>query len=200
MGGTIALVTPVRRDVAAVTFHGGGIAEGRLVFGPLVEEAAGLRARWLGLYGVLDHGMPVAEMERLRIAAATSDQPTEVVRYPAAGHGFHCDQRSDYHPLGAQDERQHPWMVRPSPIGLRPPHPRRRPTPTRRSRVFTPGGPVLASRAPGDRLDKTRSEYPAGVPDKCRTGRSKLARARPSDGPAPRPADRLRQEVVERRA
>jgi carboxymethylenebutenolidase len=107
MGGTIALVTAVRRDVgAAVTFYGGGIAEGRFGFGPLVGEAAGLRAPWLGLYGDLDQGIPVADVERLRAAAASSGRPTEVVRYPEAGHGFHCDQRSAYHPASARDAWQ----------------------------------------------------------------------------------------------
>jgi len=107
MGGTIALVTAVRRDVgAAVTFYGGGIAEGRFGFGPLVAEAACLRAPWLGLYGDLDQGIPAADVERLRAAAASSGQPTEVVRYSDAGHGFHCDQRAAFHPTSARDAWQ----------------------------------------------------------------------------------------------
>lgn len=104
MGGTVALITAVRRDVgAAVSFYGGGLAEGRFGFGPLIEEAVALRAPWLGLYGDLDQGIPVDDVERLRAAAASSGQPTEVVRYPEAGHGFHCDRRSSYEPASAQD-------------------------------------------------------------------------------------------------
>ena len=104
MGGTVTLVTAVRRDVgAAVTFYGGGVTEGRFGFGPLVEEAEHLRAPWLGLYGDLDQGIPVDGVEQLRAAAAASGQETEVVRYPEAGHGFHCDQRSSYEPKSAQD-------------------------------------------------------------------------------------------------
>ena len=104
MGGTVALVTAVRRDVgAAVSFYGGGVAQGRFGFGPLIEEAPGLRAPWLGLYGDLDQGIPVDDVERLRAAAATSGVETEVVRYPDAGHGFHCDRRPDYHPDSAHD-------------------------------------------------------------------------------------------------
>jgi carboxymethylenebutenolidase len=107
MGGTIALVTAVRRDVgAAVTFYGGGVSEGRFGFGPLVDEAPGLRAPWLGLYGDLDKGIPVADVEQLRSAAASSGQPTDVIRYPEAGHGFHCDERGDYHPTSARDAWQ----------------------------------------------------------------------------------------------
>jgi carboxymethylenebutenolidase len=104
MGGTVALVTAVRRDVgAAVSFYGGGVAAGRFGFGPLVEEAPNLRAPWLGLYGDLDQGIPVEDVERLRVAAASADVPTELVRYPDAGHGFHCDRRADYHPSSAED-------------------------------------------------------------------------------------------------
>jgi carboxymethylenebutenolidase len=104
MGGTVALVTATRRDVgAAVTFYGGGVTEGRFGFGPLVEEATGLRAPWLGLYGDLDQGIPVDGVEQLRQAAASSGQPTEIIRYPEAGHGFHCDQRGSYEPKSAGD-------------------------------------------------------------------------------------------------
>lgn len=115
MGGLAALVTAARRDVgAAVTFYGGGVSEGRLGFPPLVEEAPNLRAPWLGLYGDLDAGIPVDDVEALRRAAAASDQPTEVVRYAEAGHGFHCDQRDDYHPASAADawRRTVDWFER----------------------------------------------------------------------------------------
>jgi carboxymethylenebutenolidase len=104
MGGTVTLVTAARRDVgAAVTFYGGGVTEGRFGFAPLVEEAPGLQAPWLGLYGDLDQGIPVEGVEQLRDAAARSGQETEIVRYPEAGHGFHCDQRDSYEPKSAQD-------------------------------------------------------------------------------------------------
>jgi carboxymethylenebutenolidase len=45
----------------------------------------------------------VADVEQLRTAAASSGQTTEVVRYPEAGHGFHCDQRADYNESSAAD-------------------------------------------------------------------------------------------------
>jgi carboxymethylenebutenolidase len=104
MGGTVALVVDANRSLgAAVTFYGGGLKEGRFGFPALVDEAPRLKAPWLGLFGDQDKGIPVAEVEELRAAAATSGQPTEVVRYPDADHGFHCDQRSSYHPASAQD-------------------------------------------------------------------------------------------------
>lgn len=104
MGGTVALAVATRRDVgAAVTFYGGGLSAGRFGFDPLIEEAPRLRAPWLGLFGDLDEGIPVDDVELLRAAAASSGQETEVVRYADAGHGFHCDQRESYHEPSARD-------------------------------------------------------------------------------------------------
>lgn len=104
MGGTVALVTAVERPVgAAVTFYGGGIAEGRFGFAPLAEEAPKLQAPWLGLFGDQDQGIPIDQVEHLRAAAATSGQDTEVVRYRDAGHGFNCDRRDAYHADSATD-------------------------------------------------------------------------------------------------
>ncbi len=104
MGGTVALITAVERTVgAAVTFYGGGITQGRFGFPPLVELAPKLHAPWLGLYGDLDQGIPVDDVEQLRAAAATAATKTEVVRYAEAGHGFHCDQRSSFDAASASD-------------------------------------------------------------------------------------------------
>jgi carboxymethylenebutenolidase len=104
MGGSVALVTAVRRELgAAVTFYGGGITEGRFGFGALGDEAPALKVPWLGLYGDLDTAIPIEGVEELRIAAARSGQPTEIVRYPEAGHGFNCDQRASYHKPSATD-------------------------------------------------------------------------------------------------
>ncbi len=107
MGGTLALVTAVERAVgAAVTFYGGGLTTGRFGFPPLVELAPKLTVPWLGLFGDLDTGIPVEQVEELRVAAASSGQPTEIVRYPSAQHGFNCDRRSSYNAEAAADAWQ----------------------------------------------------------------------------------------------
>jgi carboxymethylenebutenolidase len=114
MGGTVALIAAAERTVgAAVTFYGSGVNRGRFGFPPLAEVATRLEAPWLGLYGDLDQGIPVDEVEQLRKAAATSGQPTEVVRYPDAGHGFHCDARASYHAPSATDawHRTQTWLT-----------------------------------------------------------------------------------------
>ena len=104
MGGTVAFLAAVRRQLgAAVTFYGGGVGTGRFGLPPLVEMAPALQTPWLGLYGDRDQSIPVADVDALREAAARAQVETEVVRYPEAGHGFHCDERADYHAPSAAD-------------------------------------------------------------------------------------------------
>jgi carboxymethylenebutenolidase len=104
MGGNVAFVEAAQRPLgAAVTFYGGGIAEGRFGAPALKDLAPELKTPWLGLYGDQDKGIPVEQVEQLREAAARSSVDTEIVRYPDAGHGFHCDARAAYHEPSASD-------------------------------------------------------------------------------------------------
>ena len=41
----------------------------------------------------LETAYSVEQVEALRVATATSGRNTEIVRYPDAEHGFHCDAR-----------------------------------------------------------------------------------------------------------
>jgi carboxymethylenebutenolidase len=107
MGGTVTFYAAVRYPLgAAVTFYGGGIASGRFGSASQIDLAPDLQTPWLGLFGDLDQGIPVEEVEALRQAASKAPVPTEVVRYPDADHGFHCDARSSYHPSAAEDAWQ----------------------------------------------------------------------------------------------
>jgi carboxymethylenebutenolidase len=115
MGGSVALATAARRQLgAAVTFYGGGVTTGRFGFRPLVELAPELRSPWLGLFGDRDQSIPVQDVEALRAAAASAPVPTEVVRYPDAGHGFHRDGAAAYHAESAADawRRTLDWFAR----------------------------------------------------------------------------------------
>jgi carboxymethylenebutenolidase len=104
MGGSVALATAARvRLGAAATFYGGGILEGRFGYAPLAELAPGLPTPWIGFYGDADTGIPTAQVEALREAASRAPVPTEVHRYPTAGHGFNCDDREAYEPAAATD-------------------------------------------------------------------------------------------------
>jgi carboxymethylenebutenolidase len=104
MGGTVSFFAAARYPLgAAVSFYGGGIAQGRFGFPSQVDTAPKLQTPWLGLYGDRDKGIPVEEVEQLRTAALTAPVPTEVVRYPEADHGFHCDARASYNQAAAAD-------------------------------------------------------------------------------------------------
>lgn len=116
-GGRVTFLVATRRRLgAAVGFYGGGIVTKRLpLFEPLIGDAATLATPWLGLFGDADAGIPVADVERLR---ATLDRETavahEIVRYPDAEHGFHCDRRPAYHEPAATDgwRRTLDWLAR----------------------------------------------------------------------------------------
>jgi carboxymethylenebutenolidase len=105
MGGSVAFSAAVEHEVGgAVTFYGGGIAEGRLGYPAQTERAGQLQTPWLGLYGDLDKGIPSEEVETLRAAAGAAGVQTEVVRYADADHGFNCNDRPGvYNPAAAAD-------------------------------------------------------------------------------------------------
>ncbi len=104
MGGTVALFAGTQwRLGAAVTFYGGGVAQGRFGFPSLLDVAPDVQTPWLGLYGDLDQGIPVDDVESLRRVTRTAKVATDIVRYPDAGHGFNCNDRDAYHEPSATD-------------------------------------------------------------------------------------------------
>jgi carboxymethylenebutenolidase len=104
MGGSVSFLVGAHRALgASVTFYGGGITQGRFGAPALIQLAPQLQTPWLGLYGDADQTIPLTEVEMLRKAARTVAVPTEVVRYPEADHGFHCDARPSYHESSAKD-------------------------------------------------------------------------------------------------
>jgi carboxymethylenebutenolidase len=108
MGGTAAFYAATLGIVgAAATFYGGGVETGRFGFPSLLELAPQLKADWIGLYGDLDKGIPVEQVEALREATAAGAHDTQIVRYPDAEHGFHCDARAGvFNAAAASDAHQ----------------------------------------------------------------------------------------------
>ncbi len=105
-GGRVTFLVATRRTLgAAVGFYGGGIVTTRIpIFPPLIGDAARLATPWLGLFGDQDAGIPVADVEQLReTLAREATAAHEIVRYPGAQHGFHCDQRPEYQEAAAKD-------------------------------------------------------------------------------------------------
>jgi carboxymethylenebutenolidase len=107
MGGSVSLYAAATRSLgAAVTFYGGGLAQGRFGFPSGLELGERIQVPWLGLYGDLDQSIPVDDVEQLRTIASRAPVPTEVVRYADGLHGFHCDDRpAVYHADIAADAR-----------------------------------------------------------------------------------------------
>jgi carboxymethylenebutenolidase len=94
MGGAVSFYAATLGTVgAAASFYGGGVETGRFGLPSLLELAPSLKCPWLGLYGDLDSGIPVEQVEALRRATAPLAVATQVVRYADAGHGFNCDAR-----------------------------------------------------------------------------------------------------------
>ena len=104
-GGRVTFLVAARRKLgAAVGFYGGGIAApGGLPFPPLIGESSSLQTPWLGLFGDLDQGISIESVEDLRTALGDAPVPADIVRYPDAEHGFHCDARESYHAESAAD-------------------------------------------------------------------------------------------------
>jgi len=68
-----------------------------------LELAAELKAPVLGLYGGQDQGIPLDDVEKMRAALGAAKQPSEIVVFPEAPHGFHADYRPSYRATEAQD-------------------------------------------------------------------------------------------------
>ena len=93
-----------------MTFYGGGVAEGRFGLPSLIAQAPALQTPWLGLYGDIDQGIPVADVEQLQAATAAAKVPTENVRYPDADHGFNCNDRpAVFNPWPPPTPGAEPW-------------------------------------------------------------------------------------------
>jgi carboxymethylenebutenolidase len=106
MGGRVTFLASLRRPIGAgVGFYGGAIVGGWApMFAALDVEAPSLQAPWLGLFGDKDPSIPVEHVETLEASLKAAPVETEIVRYPEAGHGFHCEPRErSYVPDAADD-------------------------------------------------------------------------------------------------
>jgi carboxymethylenebutenolidase len=67
------------------------------------EVAAQLKGRVLGLYGELDKGIPLTQVEAMREAIKVAGDKSEIIVYPGADHGFLADYRPTYNEAAAKD-------------------------------------------------------------------------------------------------
>lgn len=104
-GGRAAFLAAARRPLgAAVTFYGGGIVKANpfLPFPSLMDDVAAMTTPWLGLYGEIDQGIPMDEVDALEAAVAGCAAETRIIRYPDATHAFHNDQLPTYNEAAAK--------------------------------------------------------------------------------------------------
>ncbi|BAC91342.1 dienelactone hydrolase family protein [Gloeobacter violaceus] len=71
-----------------------------------VDVAPKIKGAVLGLYGGQDQGIPVSTVEQMRKVLKASGNPSEIIIYEQAPHGFHADYRPSYRPEAAQDAWQ----------------------------------------------------------------------------------------------
>jgi carboxymethylenebutenolidase len=68
-----------------------------------IDVAGDLRAPVLGLYGARDQGIPQQDVDKMRAALAAAGNPSRIVVFPTADHGFNADYRPSYDAQAAKD-------------------------------------------------------------------------------------------------
>ena len=68
-----------------------------------IELIPAMRAPVLGLYGALDKGIPVADVDKMNAALKQAHKPSALIAYPQADHGFLADYRPSYNEAAAKD-------------------------------------------------------------------------------------------------
>jgi carboxymethylenebutenolidase len=68
-----------------------------------IDVVGSLHAPVLGLYGGADAGIPSETIEQMRQALRAATQPSEIIVYPQAPHGFNADYRDTYRKEPATD-------------------------------------------------------------------------------------------------
>ena len=68
-----------------------------------IDVAGKLLAPVLGLYGGRDQGIPAQDVEKMRTALAAANDPSTIVVFPEAEHGFNADYRPSYNAQAAKE-------------------------------------------------------------------------------------------------
>jgi carboxymethylenebutenolidase len=68
-----------------------------------IDLAASLKAPVLGLYGALDKGIPVGDVEAMQAALEAAGSKSSIKLYANSDHGFLADYRPSYNPVDGPD-------------------------------------------------------------------------------------------------
>jgi carboxymethylenebutenolidase len=109
IGGHMTYLTACTTDIqVSAPFYGGGIAapQGPGGGGSTISRTAGIKGTMLCLFGGKDALIPGEQVDAIRKAIDGARVRGEVVVYPDADHGFHCDQRDTYDEAASKDAWQ----------------------------------------------------------------------------------------------
>lgn len=102
-GHVVYLAATLPEIKATAAFYGGGIATMTPGSGePTVTQTSDIKGTIYLFFGTKDALIPSDQVEQIEAALQKSQIPHQIFRYEA-GHGFFCDQRSDFNPDAAAD-------------------------------------------------------------------------------------------------
>ena len=103
-GGHVAYLAATLPEIkATASFYGGGIATMTPGGGePTIARTPEIRGTLYAFFGTQDLIIPIEQIDQIEAALQQYQIKHQVFRYPA-GHGFFCDQRSDYNLAAATD-------------------------------------------------------------------------------------------------
>ncbi|NLP57289.1 dienelactone hydrolase family protein [Lutibacter sp. B1] len=101
LGGRASFLANARLPLAAgVSYYGGGLDQ-------WTDEAENLYADHLFFWGGKDQHITAEVVETIINAVKKAGKEYTNVVFSSADHGFHCDERSSYHPLAAKEAWAH---------------------------------------------------------------------------------------------
>ncbi|GAP99263.1 dienelactone hydrolase family protein [Leptolyngbya sp. NIES-2104] len=103
-GGHVAYLAATLPEVkATASFYGAGIATMTPGGGaPTITRTSEIKGTLYAFFGTQDPLISIEQIDQVEAALEANHIDHKVFRY-SAGHGFFCDQRSDYHPEAAAD-------------------------------------------------------------------------------------------------
>jgi carboxymethylenebutenolidase len=103
-GGHVAYLAATLPDIkATASFYGAGIATMTPGGGaPTITRTPEIQGKIYGFFGTQDPLIPIKQIDQIEAALNEHQISSRMFRYPA-GHGFFCDQRSDYNADAATD-------------------------------------------------------------------------------------------------
>ncbi len=106
-GHVVYLAATLPAIRATASFYGGGITTFTPGGGePTIHRTSEIQGTIYAFFGTQDPLIPNEQADQIEAALQAHSISHRVFRY-AAGHGFFCDQRADYHPEAAADAWQH---------------------------------------------------------------------------------------------